>query len=287
MTAGSYTAVPDHRRDDLRTRGHLASSLRHHEPVAGQASSPQQRLVVLLLSDRIRHHAWPAEFILLGLFQPGGHGRAALSGVGTALTLSLTGAGVIWMTLRARRILIQRGFYRWPVGPGVLRPPPPRGCSAVSPTVIRRPSQSPPEAYGRTATPARAKAAAYASVREPPGSQRTNALSVRHLKAEIPQADGQGVARLDQIGDSDRAAATPPPAKRSPPPSGDDTPNGSDTARTAAATSIGHAVADAKPGKPARLGEGPQHHDIGSSDHRVQTVQSPRVSDELHTPRRE
>ena len=63
-----------------------------------------QRLVVLLFGVTAfgtMHQS--AEFILLGLFNQSATGVPHYLGLGTALTLGLTGAGVIWMTLRARK----------------------------------------------------------------------------------------------------------------------------------------------------------------------------------------
>lgn len=63
-----------------------------------------QRLVVLLFGVTAfgtMHQS--AEFILLGLFNQSAAGVPQYLGVGTALTLVLTGAGVIVMTLRARK----------------------------------------------------------------------------------------------------------------------------------------------------------------------------------------
>jgi hypothetical protein len=44
-----------------------------------------------------------AEFILFALFDQSGQGVPRYLGLGTALTLGLTGAAVIWLTLRARK----------------------------------------------------------------------------------------------------------------------------------------------------------------------------------------
>ncbi|HEX6757722.1 MAG TPA: hypothetical protein VF086_04800 [Propionibacteriaceae bacterium] len=63
-----------------------------------------QRLVVLLFGVTAfgtMHQS--AEFILLGLSNQAATGVPRYLGVGTALALGLTGAGVIWMTLRARK----------------------------------------------------------------------------------------------------------------------------------------------------------------------------------------
>jgi hypothetical protein len=63
-----------------------------------------QRLVVLLFGVTAfgtMHQS--AEFILLGLSNQSATGVPHYLGLGTALTLGLTGAGVIWMTLRARK----------------------------------------------------------------------------------------------------------------------------------------------------------------------------------------
>jgi hypothetical protein len=63
-----------------------------------------QRLVVLLFGVTAfgtMHQS--AEFILLGLSNQSATGVPRYLGLGTALTLGLTGAGVIWMTLRARK----------------------------------------------------------------------------------------------------------------------------------------------------------------------------------------
>lgn len=63
-----------------------------------------QRLVVLLFGVTAfgtMHQS--AEFILLGLSNQAATGVPRYLGLGTALTLGLTGAGVIWMTLRARK----------------------------------------------------------------------------------------------------------------------------------------------------------------------------------------
>jgi hypothetical protein len=63
-----------------------------------------QRLAVLLFGVTAfgtMHQS--AEFILLGLSNQAATGVPRYLGVGTALTLGLTGAGVIWMTLRARK----------------------------------------------------------------------------------------------------------------------------------------------------------------------------------------
>ena len=63
-----------------------------------------QRLVVLLFGVTAfgtMHQS--AEFILLGLSNQTAAGVPRYLGLGTALTLALTGAGVIWMTLRARK----------------------------------------------------------------------------------------------------------------------------------------------------------------------------------------
>ena len=63
-----------------------------------------QRLAVLLFGVTAfgtMHQS--VEFILLGLSNQAATGVPRYLGVGTALTLGLTGAGVIWMTLRARK----------------------------------------------------------------------------------------------------------------------------------------------------------------------------------------
>jgi hypothetical protein len=63
-----------------------------------------QRLAVLLFGVTAfgtMHQS--AEFILLGLSNQAATGVPHYLGLGTALTLVLTGAGVIWMTLRARK----------------------------------------------------------------------------------------------------------------------------------------------------------------------------------------
>jgi hypothetical protein len=63
-----------------------------------------QRLAVLLFGVTAfgtMHQS--AEFIMLGLPNQSATGVPHYLGVGTALTLGLTGAGVIWMTLRARK----------------------------------------------------------------------------------------------------------------------------------------------------------------------------------------
>jgi hypothetical protein len=63
-----------------------------------------QRLIVLLFGVTAfgtMHQS--AEFILLGLFNQSATGVPQYLGLGTALTLILTGAGVIVMTLRARK----------------------------------------------------------------------------------------------------------------------------------------------------------------------------------------
>jgi hypothetical protein len=63
-----------------------------------------QRLAVLLFGVTAfgtMHQS--AEFILLGLSNQSATGVPHYLGLGTALTLGLTGAGVIWMTLRARK----------------------------------------------------------------------------------------------------------------------------------------------------------------------------------------
>jgi hypothetical protein len=63
-----------------------------------------QRLVVLLFGVTAfgtMHQS--AEFILLGLSNQSATGVPHYLGLGTALTLSLTGAGVVWMTLRGRK----------------------------------------------------------------------------------------------------------------------------------------------------------------------------------------
>ena len=63
-----------------------------------------QRLVVLLFGVTVfgtMHQS--AEFILLGLFNQSATGVPLYLGLGTALTLVLTGAGVIVMTLRTRK----------------------------------------------------------------------------------------------------------------------------------------------------------------------------------------
>ena len=63
-----------------------------------------RRLVVLLFGVTAfgtMHQS--AEFILLGLADQSATGVPRYLGFGTALTLALTGAGVIWMTLRERK----------------------------------------------------------------------------------------------------------------------------------------------------------------------------------------
>jgi len=63
-----------------------------------------RRLVVLLFGVTAfgtMHQS--AEFILLGLADQAATGVPRYLGLGTALTLALTGAGVIWMTLRERK----------------------------------------------------------------------------------------------------------------------------------------------------------------------------------------
>jgi hypothetical protein len=63
-----------------------------------------QRLAVLLFGVTAfgtMHQS--AEFILFGLSNQAATGVPHYLGVGTALTLGLTGVGVIWMTLRARK----------------------------------------------------------------------------------------------------------------------------------------------------------------------------------------
>jgi len=63
-----------------------------------------QRLVVLIFGVTAfgtMHQS--AEFILLAFFDQAAQGVPRYLGVGTALTLGLTGAGVIWLTLRARK----------------------------------------------------------------------------------------------------------------------------------------------------------------------------------------
>lgn len=63
-----------------------------------------QRLVVLLFGVTAfgtMHQS--AEFILLSLFDQSAAGVPRYLGIGTALTLALTGAGLIWMTVWARR----------------------------------------------------------------------------------------------------------------------------------------------------------------------------------------
>jgi hypothetical protein len=63
-----------------------------------------RRLIVLLFGVTAfgtMHQS--AEFILLGLANQAATGVPRYLGVGTALTLALTGAGVIWMTLWARK----------------------------------------------------------------------------------------------------------------------------------------------------------------------------------------
>jgi uncharacterized protein YhhL (DUF1145 family) len=66
--------------------------------------STTQRLVVLIFGVTAfgtMHQS--AEFILFGLFDRAGQGVPRYLGLGTALTLGLTGAAVIWLTLRARK----------------------------------------------------------------------------------------------------------------------------------------------------------------------------------------
>jgi hypothetical protein len=63
-----------------------------------------RRLIVLLFGITAfgtMHQS--AEFILLGLANQAATGVPRYLGIGTALTLALTGAGVIWMTLWARK----------------------------------------------------------------------------------------------------------------------------------------------------------------------------------------
>lgn len=63
-----------------------------------------QRLVVLIFGVTAfgtMHQS--VEFILLGLFDQAAQGVPRYLGLGTALTLGLTGAGVIWLTLWARK----------------------------------------------------------------------------------------------------------------------------------------------------------------------------------------
>ena len=98
-------------------------------------------------------------------FDQAGQAVPRYLGLGTAVTLGLTGAGVIWLTLRARKKPVATRFRSLASAlhsaPQVLRPRfKTSSLAAGSPTVIRRPSQSPSEAYGRTATPELAKAAA-------------------------------------------------------------------------------------------------------------------------------
>ena len=66
--------------------------------------STTQRLVVLIFGVTAfgtMHQS--AEFILLAFFDQEGQGVPRYLGLGTALTLGLTGAAVIWLTLRARK----------------------------------------------------------------------------------------------------------------------------------------------------------------------------------------
>ncbi|HET9778375.1 MAG TPA: hypothetical protein VFP81_03710, partial [Propionibacteriaceae bacterium] len=66
--------------------------------------STTQRLVVLIFGVTAfgtMHQS--AEFILFALFDQAGQGVPSYLGLGTALTLGLTGAAVIWLTLRARK----------------------------------------------------------------------------------------------------------------------------------------------------------------------------------------
>jgi hypothetical protein len=66
--------------------------------------STTQRLVVLIFGVTAfgtMHQS--AEFILFALFDQAGQGVPRYLGLGTAVTLGLTGAAVIWLTLRARK----------------------------------------------------------------------------------------------------------------------------------------------------------------------------------------
>jgi hypothetical protein len=66
--------------------------------------SATQRLVVLIFGVTAfgtMHQS--ADFILLAFFDQAGQGAPRYLGLGTALTLGLTGAAVIWLTLRARK----------------------------------------------------------------------------------------------------------------------------------------------------------------------------------------
>lgn len=66
--------------------------------------STTQRLVILIFGVTAfgtMHQS--AEFILLAFFDQAGQGAPRYLGLGTALTLGLTGAAVIWLTLRARK----------------------------------------------------------------------------------------------------------------------------------------------------------------------------------------
>lgn len=63
-----------------------------------------QRLVILIFGVTAfgtMHQS--AEFILLAFFDQEGQGVPRYLGLGTAVTLGLTGAAVIWLTLRARK----------------------------------------------------------------------------------------------------------------------------------------------------------------------------------------
>jgi uncharacterized BrkB/YihY/UPF0761 family membrane protein len=63
-----------------------------------------QRLIVLIFGVTAfgtMHQS--AEFILFALFDQASQAVPRYLGWGTAVTLGLTGAGVIWLTLRARK----------------------------------------------------------------------------------------------------------------------------------------------------------------------------------------
>ena len=127
-------------------------------------------------------------------------GVPRLLGIGAALTLVLTGAGVIAMTIWARKkppsgsgrsdagpaqLFGQTKSYRSTGRGSVAAISRTRSLAAGSPMVIRRPSQSPPEAYAGTISPAFAKISWYAFARlAPAGNHTKRALRVWNVETK-------------------------------------------------------------------------------------------------------
>ena len=149
--------------------------------------------------------------------------------------------------------------------------------------VIRRPSQSPPEAYAAPSVRLVRRSLRTPRCPDQPATTRSclGRLGCRSQDPASPTS--QRVARLDQLGDPVEQLTARLPVRRSPPPGRRSIPRTAATLRARRGKiSIGHAVADPKAGKPIRLGEGPEHHDVRPSDRGTPDRAILRVGDELH-----